>query len=134
MQLVEDQAIRDPNGAALSLLARAMTGVDARSGSAKILDSKIGTDGGRYTSKDPGSFVCRGLFVHGDVHISAEQGADGASQLTAAAVQQIMKTRPTFVEWFKVKPLENGNYMLTLLPSSIQLSRAYSKEFAYSER
>lgn len=131
MQLVENDAVRDPNGAMLSMLAGLITGVDASAGSAKILDSKNGTDGGRYTSKDPGSFVCRGLFVRGDVKIDTTDDADGTSEMTAGAMQAIMSTHPTFVEWFEVKPLGNGTYRLTLLPSSIQLSREYGRDFVY---
>jgi hypothetical protein len=131
MQHVEDQAVKDPNGTVLSALAVLVTGVDASAGSAKILDSKDGTDGGRYTSKDPGSFVCRGLFVHGDVKIDTTDTADSASEMTADAMKAIMSTHPTFTEWFKVKPLGNGVYQLTLLPSSIQLSKEYGRQFIY---
>jgi hypothetical protein len=131
MRLVENEAVKDPNGALLSGLAALFTGVNASAGSATILDSKNGTDGGRYTSKDPGSFVCRGLFVHGDVKIDTTDNADGASEVTADAMKAIMSTHPTFIEWFKVKPRGNGAYRLTLLPSSIQLSREYGREFVY---
>jgi hypothetical protein len=131
MQLVENEAVKDPNGALLSGLAALFTGVNASAGSATILDSKNGTDGGRYTSKDPGSFVCRGLFVHGDVKIDTTDNADGASEVTADAMKAIMNTHPTFIEWFKVKPRGDGVYRLTLLPSSIQLSREYGRDFVY---
>jgi hypothetical protein len=131
MQQVEKEAIKDPNGAMLSALAGLVTGVDASAGSARILDSKNGTDGGRYTSRDPGSFVCRGLFVRGDVKIDTTDDADAGSEITADTMKAIMSTHPTFVEWFKVKPLGNGKYRLTLLPSSIQLSREYAWEFVY---
>jgi hypothetical protein len=132
MQIVETKAIDDPNGRALSLLMRAFTGLDAQNGSVLIIDSANGTDGGRYTSKDPGSFICRGLFIRGPVHLEADQEADGAADLTAAAMKALLATHPTFTEWFKVKPLQNGHYMLTLLPSSIQLSQEYTQEFTYS--
>ena len=131
MQLIEDDAVKDPNGAMLSVLANALTGVDASSGSATILDSKDGSDGGRYTSQDPGSFVCRGLFARGDVKISATEDADDTGRLTAKAMEGIMSTHPTFQEWFKVAPLGNGAYRATLLPSSLQLSREYTKEFSF---
>jgi hypothetical protein len=129
MQGVEDEAIRDPNGALLSLIGGMLTGVNARSNSVTVIDSKIGADGGRYTSKDPGSFVCRGLFARGEVHISENAGADGASDATAATMETIVKTHPTFIEWFKVKEMENGSCHVTLLPSSLQLSREYSAGF-----
>jgi hypothetical protein len=131
MQAVENAAIKDPNGAMLSALGALLTGVNASAGSAHILDSKNGTDGGRYTSKDPGSFVCRGLFVHGDVKIDTTDDADAASELTADKMNEIMSHHPTFIEWFKVKPLDNAQYRLTLLPSSLQLSREYSHDFLY---
>ncbi len=131
MQNVEDQAIRDPNGALLSLLGAALTGISASAGSAKILDSKDGTDGGRYTSKDPGSFVCRGLFVHGDVKIDTTDNADAVSDITADQMRQIMSNQPSFIEWFKVTPLGGNNYRLTLLPSSFELSKEYTQEFVY---
>ena len=131
MQLIENDAVKDPNGAMLSVLASALTGVDASSGSATILDSKDGSDGGRYTSQDPGSFVCRGLFVRGDVKISATDDADATGRLTAKAMEGIMSTHPTFQEWFKVAPVGNSTYRATLLPSSLQLSKEYTKEFAF---
>jgi hypothetical protein len=131
MQLVENEAVKDPNGAMLSALAGMITGMNASAGSAKILDSKDGTDGGRYTSKDPGSFVCRGLFVRGDVKIDTTHGSDAASEITADQMKAIMSTHPTFVEWFKVKPEGNGSCRLTLLPSSLQLSKEYTREFVY---
>ena len=134
MKAVEAQAIHDPNGAALQLLGSLFTGVNASSGPPKILDSKMGTDGGRYTSKDPGSFVCRGLFLRGDVRISETADADAASDIAADQIQKLTEKYPSFIEWFKVKPLEEGNYRLTLLPSSIQLSRQYWKDFTYPER
>jgi hypothetical protein len=68
----------------------------------------------------PGSFVCRGLFVHGDVKIDTTDNADGASEVTADAMKAITSTHATFIEWFKVKPRGDGAYRLTLLPSSIQ--------------
>ena len=131
MQLIEDDAVKDPNGAMLSVLASALTGVDASSGSATILDSKDGSDGGRYTSQDPGSFVCRGLFARGDVKISATEDADDTGRLTAKAMEGIMSTHPTFQEWFKITPAGNGTYRATLLPSSLQLSQEYTKEFSF---
>ena len=134
MQSVEDQAIHDPNGAALQLLAGLFTGVNASGGPPKILDSKMGTDSGRYTSKDPGSFVCRGLFLRGDVQISETADADAASDITADRIQKLIQKYPNFIEWFKVKSLQEGNYRLTLLPSSLQLSREYWKDFIYTER
>ncbi len=131
MQSLEDRAIHDPNGAALQLLTQVFIGIDASASCATILDSKIGTDGGRYTSKDPGSFVCRGLFVHGGVEIKETDDADEAAELTAETMQQIMSTRPSFIEWFKVKQIQDGTYHLTLLPSSLQLAREYSGDFPY---
>jgi hypothetical protein len=131
MQLIENDAVKDPNGAMLSVLASALTGVDASSGSATILDSKDGSDGGRYTSQDPGSFVCRGLFARGDVKISATDDADDTGRLTAKAMEGIMSTHPTFQEWFKVAPVSNGAYRATLLPSSLQLSQEYTKDFSF---
>lgn len=145
MQSVEDLALKDPNGAALSGLARVFTGIDARSDSATILASHNGSDGGRYTSRSPGSFVCVGVFVHGDlrhadpaelsrggVHIDTTSWADGVATLSAEAAQQIMRMFPPFKEWFLVRPLQDGQYQLTLLPAVIELSREYSTKFTYS--
>jgi len=131
MQTVEDHAIRDPNGAALTMLGAIFMGVDASSGRPSVLDSKIGTDGGRYTSKDPGSFVCRGLFLRGKVRIEELPDADAAADIAAKAVDRLTKIYPSFIEWFKVKQLQDGRYILTLLPSSLQLSKEYSEEFTY---
>lgn len=144
MQSIENLAIKDPNGAALTLLTLAFTGINARSDAATILASHNGSDGGRYTSKAPGSFVCVGVFVHGDlqhadpaelsrggVHIDTASWADGVAELTAAAAQQIMKTFPPYKEWYLVRPLKDGRYQLTLLPAGLELSREYSTQFTY---
>ena len=132
MQAVEDRAIRDPNGAALQMLGTLFTGIDASSGRPTVIDSKVGTDGGRYTSKDPGSFVCRGLFLRGQVKIEELPDADAAADVAARTVDKLTKMYPSFIEWFKVKQLQSDRYILTLLPSSLQLSREYSTEFMYS--
>lgn len=124
MQRVEDQAIHDLNGAVLAQFF-------GDAGSARILDSKDGTDGGRYTSQDPGSFVCRGLFLHQDLKIDTTDKADPAEQISAEAMKAIMSKYPTFVEWFKVKRTGFGAYRLTLLPSSLPLAKEYTGEFAY---
>lgn len=129
MQIVEDRAIHDPSGQLLSLFGALVTGVNATAGRPLVIASKVGSDGGRYTSKDPGSFVCRGLFIRGEVNIKELPDADAAADITAAAADELMKEYPTFVEWFKAKPLQDGSYILTLLPSSIQLSQEYSTEF-----
>jgi TPR repeat protein len=131
MQTVEDRAIRDPNGAALTMLGAIFTGINASSGRPTVIDSKIGTDGGRYTSKEPGSFVCRGLFLRGQVRIEELPDAEAAADVAASAVDRLTKAYPSFIEWFKVKPLQDGSYILTLLPSSIQLSQEYSTQFTY---
>ncbi len=132
MQALEDRAIHDPNGAALQLLGAIFTGVNAGSGRPTVIDSKIGTDAGRYTSKDPGSFVCRGLFLRGQVKIEELPDADAAADIAARTVDKLTKIYPSFIEWFKVKQLQNDRYLLTLLPSSLQLSQVYSTEFVYS--
>jgi TPR repeat protein len=132
MQAVEDRAIHDPNGAILQLLGAMFTGINASSGRPTVIDSKIGADGGRYTSKDPGSFVCRGLFLRRQVKIEELPDADAAADVTAGIVEKLTKMYPWFIEWFKVKQLENDRYLLTLLPSSLQLSREYFTEFTIS--
>ena len=131
MQTVEDRAIHDPNGAALTMLGALVTGLNASSGRPIVIDSKIGTDGGRYTSKDPGSFVCRGLFLRGQVRVEELPDADAAADVAARAIDGLTKAYPSFIEWFKVKPSQDGSYILTLLPSAIQLSKEYSTEFLY---
>jgi hypothetical protein len=140
MESIEMRAIHDPNAAFLSLLTLAFTGVAVEgesapgSAPATIIGSRNGTDGGRYTAQDPGSFVCTGVFVHGDVHIAATKNADLAGELSAAAMKGLMATHPPYLEWFKVKPLEIGRYRLTLLPAGLELSREYSTEFSYPAR
>jgi hypothetical protein len=132
MQTIEDQQMRDPNGAMLQALACGITGVCANSGAAHIIDSAEGSDGGRYTSKDPGSFVCRGLFLRGKVNMEVVQNDDDpAPQLTKETMESLLEQYPHFIEWFKVKRLQNGHYLLSLIPTSIQLSREYSQEFVY---
>jgi hypothetical protein len=130
MQSIEDEAVGDRNGAVLSLLVSAFTGVSAQSGPATIIGSRNGTDGGRYTAQDPGSFVCTGVLARGDVSIEA--WGDGEAVLTAEAMKAIMATHSSFLEWFKAKPLSNGHYTLTLLPSAVPLSREYVRDFTYS--
>jgi hypothetical protein len=134
MQFLENKVARDPNGALLSGLVNALTGVKASAESATVVDSRMSTDGGRYTSKDPGSFICEGLFVHEGVHIKADPESPGASDLSGAVAEkgkQVMAQRPQFAEWYKVKPLETGRYRLKLIPVSVPLSQDYVTDFAY---
>lgn len=131
MQSLEAMMIHDPNGAFLSLLVGALTGVNAQSQAAQIVGSGNGTDNGQYTSKDPGTFVCRGFFIHKQVQIKEAPDADGLSGLTADYMRELMASNPVYIEWFKVKPLQDGHYVLSILPSSIPLSREYAKEFTY---
>ncbi len=132
MQSIEDQSIRDPNGAMLAMLACGVTSVcPSSTGTARILDSKTGNDGGKYTSADPGSFVCRALFLHQGIKIDLADDADAGSELTAQQITNLMNSNPTFIEWFKIKPLANGNLKLTLIPTSLQLSREYATEYTY---
>jgi hypothetical protein len=133
MQSIENDAIQDPNGAALQFLAAALTGVNASANSAEIIDSASGSDGGRHTSQFPGSFICRGLFIRSNVRITSNS-EDAESQLSAAAIQRLTTKYPAFTEFFIVKPLEEDTYTLTLLPSSIELSQEYSKTFTYADR
>lgn len=121
----------DPSGALLQSLASAMTGVDSSSHSFTLVDTHIGSDGGTYTSQDPGSYVCMALFLRGSAKIDTAPGADANSRLTADAVRGIVKAYPTYKEWFKVKKIGDKRYRLTLLPSSLQLSKEYSEEFSY---
>ncbi|HJZ80544.1 MAG TPA: hypothetical protein VKD91_09365, partial [Pyrinomonadaceae bacterium] len=137
MQLVENKAIHDPNGLLLQFLAEAVTGVSMSSGPPKILDSTISRDNGRYTSKVPGSFVCAGLFIAGDVKIETVEDpadADPSSVMTAEGMKKIVGKYRTYQSWFIVKPLEEGNYRLTLLPAPFELSRPYSTDFTFSDR
>jgi|GEM_PF-2646035 len=129
MQSVENRAIHDPNGAALQALTAAFTGVDASAGSATFIDSAVGADNGRYTSKDPGSFVCRALFVRGDVKIEATDDENETAHISAKLIEEITSAHPSFIEWFKVKPLQDASFRLTLLPSSLQLAQEYSTVF-----
>ena len=131
MQRLEEQSMNDPNGAALTLLGCAFTGVCASSERPTAIDGKIGSDGGKYTAKDPGSFVCRGIFLRGEVHMETTSDADAASQFTEETMKSLLATHPSFVEWFKVKPLQSGRYHVELLPSSLQLSRVYSVDMVY---
>jgi len=131
MQELEDREMKDPNGAILALLACGVTGVCGEQGRATVVDSASGSDGGKYTSKDPGSFACRGLFLRGKVDTSVLDEEDGEAQLTKDALDKLMAKFPHFIEWYKVKPLGDGHYKLTLLPTSVQLSKEYSEEFIY---
>ncbi len=133
MQNVEMQAAEDPAGRSLGVLAAVFTGIDANSGGMSILASKVGNDGGRYTSKVPGSFICRGLFERIDAHASAENPANPEASLTSGAANGLAAARPNFVEFFLVAPLQPATYKLTLLPSSLQLSRTYSADFTVAD-
>jgi hypothetical protein len=131
MQAVEDVAIHDPNGAALSLLACGITGVCGQNGRPTILQSRPASDGGRYTAHDPGSFICQGLFARGDVHLTVQKDGDLESELTKEEMDRLLQQFPNFEEAFKVRPLQNGNFLLILVPISVPLSREYHQEFAY---
>ncbi len=131
MQAVEDLAVHDPNGAALSLLACGITGVCGQNGRPTILQSRPASDGGRYTAHDPGSFICQGLFARGDVHLTVQKDGDLESELTKEEMDRLLQQFPNFEEAFKVRPLQNGNFLLILVPISVPLSREYHQEFAY---
>jgi hypothetical protein len=132
MQIVEDQSMSDPYGRLAAGIACGVTGVCASDlGTARILDSQTGNDGGKYTSQDPGSVACRGLFVHKGIKIGLAEDADAGSVLTRAQIEDILNHNASFIEWFKVKPLGNDQFRVTLLPTSIPLSKEYSQDFVY---
>jgi hypothetical protein len=134
MQSIEDRAIHDPSGWALRFLAGAFMGVDAWSEAASIVDSQVAVDDAGWAVDDPGSFICAGRFVHGDVHIDVSPDADAAAGLSAVAVQALMASHPPFIEWFRVKALQNGRYKITLVPTGLKLALEYSTEFTIPAR
>jgi len=58
--------------------------------------------------------------------VKADENADAAAQLSAAAVDKLLQVYPHLVEIFQVVPLPDGGCRITLLPASIELSGTYS--------
>jgi hypothetical protein len=131
MRALVRQEMSDPNAALLSFFASAVTGVSTTQGEPKLVDTQSYNDSGRYTGNDPGSFVCRGLFLRVAADTKVEREDDLASQMTSDMMNDLLKQYPHFIEWYKVKPLQNGHYTLTIIPTTVQLSRPYSQEFTY---
>lgn len=98
-----------------------------------ILQSGLGpaSDGAGYTSNDPGSFLCQGLFARGDVRLKVRKEGDLASELTKSEMDQVLQAFPNLQENFKVSPLRSGRDLLILLPSVAGLSQEYSAEFSF---
>ncbi len=132
MQVIENKEAKDPAGALLGGVACAVTGVcpDMRNMQPTILQSRPASDGAGYTSNDPGSFLCQGLFARGDVRLKVRKEGDLASELTKFEMDQVLQAFPNFQENFKVRPLQSGRYLLILLPSITGLSQEYSAEFS----
>lgn len=140
MQSIVDQEATDPAGAALGLLscgALGLCGDAAHPGSvtASILASRPATDSVGFTTNDPGSFLCQGLFAHGDIHVEAGDNGDAVADMTAEVANKYAQSHPSFEENFKVRPIEPGQFELILLqlPSGFKLSRQYSTKFSYSD-
>ena len=135
MQVVEDKEAKDPTGALLGGVACAVTGVcpDMRNMQPTILESRPASDGAGYTSTDPGSFLCQGLFARGDVRLKVRKDGDLASELTKSEMDALLKGFPGFQENFKVRPLQSARYLLILLPSITGVSQKYSTEFSFPQ-
>jgi hypothetical protein len=136
MQIVEDQEVHDPTG---MLLGAAVCGITGVCGDAEhpenlqptILESRPARDSAGYTSNDPGSFLCQGLFARGNVHLVVGESGDLSSDLTKEEMDKVLQKLPNFVESFKVRPLQNGQYILILIPGITGLSQPYSSRFSY---
>ncbi len=124
---LERAASQDRSGAALQSLVHAFTGVNASSSVGKVVDSGTGSDGGRYTAEQPGSFICRGVFTRETARAEADDS--NASASVTAALGTLMSPPPNFVESFLVQPLQSDSFRLTLLPSTIEYSHPYSTDF-----
>lgn len=139
MQVVEDQEAKDPAGNLLGAVGCALTGVcgDAAQPSnvkTKILLSRPATDGAGYTTNDPGSFLCQGLFLRGDrgkLNLAVGENGDASSELTVDAMSKLVQMFPTFEENYKVRPLQKGQYELILIPGLGGLTQSYSTQFSY---
>jgi hypothetical protein len=136
MQGVEDDQVRDPGGQLLGFLVCGMTGVcgDAQhpeNMKPTILASRPASDGAGYTTNDPGSFLCQGLFSRGDVHLKVGKDGDLASDLTKEEMDKVLQMFPNFEENFKVRPLQRGRFQLVLIPGVAGLTQPYSTEFTF---
>lgn len=128
MQALDQQSMTDPAGAALYFGACAVMGACPDLGVERIKDSKIGSDGGRSAREDPGSFVCVGFFDRRGAKANVPDDGDVAATLTGNVMNAWLAANPTSIGWFKVAPITEHHFELTLTPS-LQLSREYATVF-----
>jgi len=87
-----------------------------------------------------GDFLCDGFFLRGhlkeckddDPHSSGikvctEDDAGVDTTLTAATAKILIEQYPWYKEVFRLRPLADGRYSVTLVPTSIQLSKTYAE-------
>jgi hypothetical protein len=131
MQSAEEQVVNDPNGRILQGLAILM-GVDANPGRPRILKADAADQRQQFggfeldMALDSGGFVCRALFLRTNASIKALDDADNGAQITAVVGQELLNKYPGFQEWFNVGPDPSGQYVVTVLSSSLQLQKTYA--------
>ena len=89
-----------------------------------------------------GDFICQTIFTRGpfkdcDDKDPQRKGMaiciqeDGVSKpLTAKQAEAAFAGFPQFREMFRARPLPDGRYQITLVPTSLQLASVYSKTTA----
>jgi hypothetical protein len=147
MSLVELGSVSDNAGGLLALAAQAFMGIKVEmANSCPKLVMTQGADQpqahGRFHSDlgmQTGDFLCAGIFLRGHpkscqvddpsdegVKVCADDDAGVDAKLNEATAKALLGKFPWFKEEFRLRPLSDGRYRVTLVPTSIQLSKTYS--------
>jgi hypothetical protein len=147
IKLVEWDSVKDGGGMLLGALAAAVTGVRADMANSKpALKASQGSDMlqqyGRFhidLGMASDDFICQTIFARGpfkdcDDKNPRHEGMaiciqeDGESKpLTADQAKAAFDRFPQFREMFRARPLPDGRYQITLVPTSLQLASVYSR-------
>ena len=145
--LAEWDSVKDGAGQVLGALAAVMTGVNPQMANARpALTSAQGSDilqqHGRFhidLGAASGDFICQTIFTRGPFKdcgdndpnhkgmgiCIAENGVE--QHLNAKEAEAAFAGFPQFREMFRARPLADGRYQITLVPTSLQLASVYSR-------
>lgn len=145
--LVEWDSVKDGAGQVLGALAAVMTGVNPQMANARpALTSAQGSDilqqYGRFhidLGTASGDFICQTIFTRGPFKdcgdndpnhkgmaiCIVENGVE--KHLNAKEAEAAFAGFPQFREMFRARPLADGRYQITLVPTSLQLASVYSR-------
>jgi hypothetical protein len=145
--LVEWDSVGDGAGQVLGALAAVVTGVNPQMANARpALTSAQGSDVlqqyGRFhidLGTASGDFICQTIFTRGPFKDCGDNDPkhegmaicivqNGAEKpLNAKEAEAAFAGFPQFREMFRARPLADGRYQITLVPTSLQLASVYSR-------